>query len=124
MAATILIVEDDPDILRILAHTLTNAGYQVISAAGGEDALQKIKEQKVDLVLTDLAMPKVSGVEVIQQIKRDPETQHVPCIAVTSYVWDQIGATAREVGCDGYIPKPFNNRQLLHDIQKYLKPLA
>ncbi|HXQ22815.1 MAG TPA: response regulator [Candidatus Acidoferrales bacterium] len=121
----ILVVEDEPDIMRIIIHALTAAGYQVIPAYGGEDAIRKVKTHKPDLVLTDLAMPVVSGVEVIQMIKEDPETQHIPVIAVTAHVWDGLAQSAGQVGCDGYISKPFSTKQLVQEVQKYLnKPSA
>lgn len=124
MSAKILVVEDDPDIMRILMHTLSAAGYQVVPAYGGEDAMRKVKAQKPDLVLTDLAMPKISGVEVIATIKKDPETKHIPVIAVTAHVWDVLAQSAGQVGCDGYISKPFNTKQLVQEVQKHLKPPA
>jgi len=122
MNEKILIVEDDPDIMRILMHTLKAAGYQVFPAYGGEDALRKVKLHKFDLILTDLAMPKVSGVEVIHQVKKDPQTAQIPIIAVTAHVWDTLAQSAGQVGCDGYISKPFNNKQLILEVQKHLKP--
>jgi two-component system cell cycle response regulator DivK len=122
MGSKILVVEDDPDIMRILTHALTGAGHQVVPAYGGEDAIRKVKAQQFDLVLTDLSMPKVSGVEVIQAIKSDPATQHIPVLAVTAHVWDTIAQSAGQVGCDGYISKPFSPKQLVQEIQKYLKP--
>ncbi|HVN87785.1 MAG TPA: response regulator [Candidatus Binatia bacterium] len=120
MGAKILVVEDEPDIMRIITHALTTAGYQVVPAYGGEDAIRKVKVQRPDLVLTDLAMPKVSGVEVIQAIKKDPETQHIPILAVTAHVWDGIAQSAGQVGVDGFISKPFNMKQLLIEVQKRL----
>lgn len=122
MGAKILVVEDDPDIMRILTHALSAVGHQVVPAYGGEDAIRKVKAQKFDLVLTDLSMPKISGVEVIQAIKSDPATQHIPVLAVTAHVWDSIAQSAGQVGCDGYISKPFSPKQLVQEIQKYLKP--
>jgi CheY-like chemotaxis protein len=122
MNAKILVVEDDPDIMRILMHTLTNAGFQVVQAYGGEDAIRKFSQHKPDLVLTDLSMPKVSGVEVIYAIKSDPETQHIPVIAVTAHVWDGIAQSAGQVGCDAYISKPFTTKQILHEVYRHLKP--
>ena len=122
MGARILVVEDDPDIMRILTHTLTAVGHEVIPAYGGEDAIRKVKAQKFDLVLTDLAMPKVSGVAVIQSIKADPTTRHIPVLAVTAHVWDGIAQSAGQVGCDGYISKPFSMKQLVQEVQKHLKP--
>ena len=122
MSAKILVVEDEPDIMRIITHALTAAGYKVIPAYGGEDAIRKVKAQRPDLVLTDLAMPKVSGVEVIQALKKDPETQHIPILAVTAHVWDGIAQSAGQVGVDGFISKPFNMKQLLAEVQKHLPP--
>jgi CheY-like chemotaxis protein len=122
MGARILVVEDDPDIMRILTHALTAVGHEVVPAFGGEDAIRKVKAQKFDIVLTDLAMPKVSGVEVIQTIKSDAATRHIPVLAVTAHVWDGIAQSAGQVGCDGYISKPFSMKQLVQEVQKHLKP--
>jgi len=77
---------------------------------------------KPDLVLTDLSMPKVSGVEVIEAIKTDPSTQHIPVIAVTAHVWDGIAQSAGQVGCDGYVSKPFTAKQIIQEVHKHLKP--
>lgn len=122
MGAKILVVEDDPDVMRILTHALNAVGHRVIPAYGGEDAIRKVKAQQFDLVLTDLSMPKVSGVEVIESIKSNPETRHIPVVAVTAHVWDTIAQAAGQVGCDGYISKPFSPKQLVTEIQKYLNP--
>ena len=122
MLARILVVEDDPDIMRILTHALTGAGFKIIPAYGGEDAIRKVKLHKPDLVLTDLAMPRVSGVEVIDAIKGDPETEHIPVVAVTAHVWDSIAQAAGQVGCDGYISKPFSTKQILQEVYRHLKP--
>jgi CheY-like chemotaxis protein len=122
MGARILVVEDEPDMMRILTYALNAAGHHVVPAYGGDDAIRKVKAQKFDLVLTDLSMPKVSGVEVIEAIKGDPATKHIPVLAVTAHVWDRISQVAGEVGCDGYIAKPFSPKQLVQEIQKYLKP--
>jgi len=105
-------------------HALTGAGFKVIQAYGGEDAIRKVKLHKPDLVLTDLAMPKVSGVEVIDAIKGDPETEHIPVVAVTAHVWDNIAQAAGQVGCDGYISKPFSTKQILQEVYRHLKPPA
>jgi CheY-like chemotaxis protein len=122
MGARILVVEDEPDIMRIITHALQAAGHQVVPAYGGEDAIRKAQAQRPDLVLTDLAMPKVSGVEVIKAIKEDPATKDIPVIAVTAHVWDGIAQSAGQVGCDAYISKPFNMKQLLQEVEKFLPP--
>jgi len=122
MNAKILIVEDDPDIMRVLQHTLKAAGFQVVPAYGGEDAIRKVALHKPDLVLTDLSMPRVSGVEVIEAIKTDPDTRHIPVIAVTAHVWDGIAQSAGQVGCDGYVSKPFTAKQIVQEVHRHLKP--
>lgn len=118
--AKILVVEDDPDILRIITHALRGAGHLVIPAYGGEDALRKVGQHLPDLVLTDLAMPKVSGVELIESIKKNPATRHIPCIAVTAHVWEFLAQSAGDAGCEGYLGKPFTHRQLVEFVNKHL----
>lgn len=103
-----------------ITHVLTEAGYRVVPAYGGEDAIHKAKARKIDLVVTDLAMPKVSGVEVIHAIRSDPATQHIPIIAVTAHVWDGLGRAASEVGADVCVSKPFTKAKLIQEIHKQL----
>jgi CheY-like chemotaxis protein len=122
MNAKILVVEDDPEQMRMLVHALRAGGFEVVQAFGGEDAIRKAKTQQPDLVLTDLAMPKVSGVEVIEKIKADLDTMHIPIIAVTAHIWDRIATSAGSVGCDGFLSKPFSVQQLLREVYKHLKP--
>lgn len=116
----ILIIEDDPDIMRLLNRTLSSAGYQVVHAYGGEDALRKIQTNVPDLVLTDLAMPQMSGVQVIQMLKQNPQTAHIPVVAVTAHMWDGIAQSAGQAGVDGFINKPFTSKTLLQEVANYL----
>lgn len=102
-------------------HALTGAGYRVVVAYGGEDAIRKVSAQEIDLVVTDLAMPKVSGVEVVTKIKSNPATQQIPVIVTTAYAWDHLGHMAVEAGCDAYINKPFTARRLVQEVQKQLE---
>jgi CheY-like chemotaxis protein len=118
--ARIMVIEDDPDLMRLMVHQLDKAGFTVVQAYGGEDALRKIKLQRPDLIITDLAMPLMSGVEVIERVKRSPEGASIPCIAVTAYMWDQIAHAASQVGCDGFVGKPFNGPKLLAEVTKFV----
>lgn len=118
--AKILVVEDDPDLMRLITHTLRGAGFEVVQAYGGDDALRKVKLHRPDLILTDLAMPRMSGVEVIHQIKSDPDTAEIPCVAVTAFMWDHIAQSASQVGCDSFVSKPFNSVRLLQEVSKYV----
>ena len=116
----ILIIEDDPDIMRLLSRTLSAAGYTVIHAYGGQDALRKTEATMPDLVLTDLAMPQMTGVEVIQLLKGNPDTAHIPVVAVTAHMWDHIAQSAGQVGVDGFINKPFSSKTLLREVAGFL----
>jgi CheY-like chemotaxis protein len=119
-AARIVVIEDDPDLMRLITHTLASAGFHVIQAYGGKDGLRKVRLHRPDLILTDLAMPQMSGVEVIHRVKSDPDTAHVPCVAVTAFMWDHIAQCAGQAGCDSYLPKPFNAVRLLQEVAKYV----
>lgn len=118
--STVLIVEDDPDVLTLLRTWLTSAGYRVVLGYGGEDGLRKAKRQQVDLILTDLAMPKVSGVDLIRQLREDPQRANIPVVCVTAYTWDTIGRTAAELGCAAFVNKPVDSRTLLQTIERCL----
>jgi len=117
----ILIVEDNPDQLRILAEMLRASGYKVASSLGAEPALRRAKALKPDLILTDLAMPNVSGVELIDQLRSDPETSHIPIVAVTAYVWDRIAQAAGNAGASGFLSKPYTRARLLEEVEKHIK---
>jgi len=124
MGISILVVEDEPDVMHIITHALKAAGHTVVQAWGGEDAVRKAKTMKPDLVLTDLAMPEVSGVAVIHDIKQDPETAAIPVIAVTAHVWDSIAQAAGKVGVDGFISKPFTAKELVAEVEKQLRAIG
>jgi CheY-like chemotaxis protein len=119
--AKIMVIEDEPDLMWLITHILNAAGFNVVQAYGGEDALRKVKTFKPDLLLTDLAMPRMSGVELIQKVKADPETQHIPIVVVTAYMWDHLAQSAGSVGADGFIAKPFNTAQFLQEVAKYVR---
>ena len=119
--ARILIVDDEPDALVILRHVLSRAGHQVITAYGGPDALRKLEKQRFDLVLTDLAMPKVSGVEIIDRLKNDPDRRRTPVVAITAYMWDYISQCANNSGCDAFLYKPVDAKRLLQEVDRWLQ---
>jgi len=119
---TILVVEDDEDQQVFITHVLTDGGYRVVAASGGEDGIHKVRTHKIDLVVTDLAMPAVSGVHVIAAIKSDPEIRRIPVLVVTAYTWDELGRAALDAGADAYISKPITRRRLLDEVGKRLNP--
>lgn len=119
--AKIVVVEDDPDMIVIIQHALKMAGHAVILALGGEDGIRKIKMHRPDLVVTDLSMPHVSGIQVIAAMKDEPETSDIPIVAVTAHIWDPLAHSAANWGCDAFISKPFNRQNLLSEINRLLR---
>jgi two-component system, cell cycle response regulator DivK len=102
----ILVVEDDPDNLRIVATVLDLAGYQVLQAGGGEQAVRTAQDEHPDLILMDLAMPGVDGWEAARRLKADRRTADIPVIALTAFALRGDEERARDAGCDGYLSKP------------------
>lgn len=123
-SALILVVEDNPDQLRILTEMLRAAGYKVASSLGAEPGLRRAKSLKPDLILTDLAMPNMSGVQLIDALRSAPETSHIPIVAVTAYVWDGIAQAAGNAGADGFIAKPYTRAHLIEEVEKHLRGRA
>jgi len=118
--ATILVVDDDADMMRIAMHTLAAAGYRCRPARRALDALHQVRLARPDVIVTNLAMPDMSGVEFIGRIKRDPETAAIPVLAVTHPRWNELAQSAAAAGCDGYVGKPFQGSQLLVQVERAL----
>jgi DNA-binding response OmpR family regulator len=120
MKARILVVDDNPDSLAIMRTILENHGYEVVAAGNGTDGLAVVRSTPVDLVLLDVMMPDMSGIEVLQQIKLDAATGCLPVILVTAKTHDDDLLSGYEYGADYYIPKPFTAKQLLYGIELVL----
>ena len=121
MSKTILVVEDQEDNRQILRDLLASAGFQMIEAHDGEQALIMARSQRPDLILMDIQLPLIDGYEATRSLKRDPELRRIPVIAVTSYALSGDEERAREAGCDAYVAKPFSTRNLLATIERFLE---
>jgi two-component system cell cycle response regulator DivK len=121
MSKRILVVEDQADNRQILRDLLGNAGYELMEAENGKEALSAIAVQRPDLILMDIQLPIMDGYEATRRIKEDPALKTIPIIVVTSYALSGDEDKARLAGCDGYVTKPFSPRQLLATIRDYLK---
>lgn len=119
--AKILVVEDEEDIQLMLRYNLEREGYQVSVAETGEQALESVKANAPDLVLLDLMLPGVDGLEVCRQIRQLPEAAHVRIVMVTAKVEDVDVVVGLESGADDYITKPFSPRILLARIKTALR---
>jgi len=126
VSKTVLVVDDEPDILRILSYYLSNAGYRVLQSHGVEDAVKKLERlnYRIDLVLTDLGMPGLSGVHLVEHLKQNPETCNVPVIAVTAFTWEGLGRSAADYGADAFINKPVSRQGLLKTVHDVLERAA
>ncbi len=117
----ILVVEDNQDNRELVVKVLKINGYQVIEAVDGEEALEKTKTEKPDLILMDLFIPKIDGYEVTRRLKRDRDLRSIPVIALTAHAMKGDMEVALAAGCDGYIPKPIDVRELPKQIEYFLK---
>src|SRR5260221_4943357 len=116
----ILVVEDQEDNRRILRDLLTSAGYEIIQAENGEEALAAAARERPDLILMDIQLPVLDGYEATRRIKADPALRAIPVIVVTSYGFSGDENKARAAGCAAYVTKPFSPRALLAKIREYV----
>jgi len=120
MSKRILVVEDQADNRRILRDMLGNAGYELIEAESGEEALMAVEAQRPDLILMDIQLPVMDGYEATRRIKSNPGMKEIPIIAVTSYALSGDEGKARAAGCNAYVTKPFSPRALLAKVREFL----
>jgi CheY-like chemotaxis protein len=120
MAKTILVVDDNEDVARITASFLTAKGYVAVTAADGARALELVAEHPPDCVLLDIMMPHMSGLQVLNRLKRDPATSSIPVILVTAKGRDEDVLSGYKEGADYYITKPFSAQQLIYGVRLVL----
>lgn len=121
MAEKILVVEDDQDILDLLAYNLENTGYRVISAADGLNGLNMAREQLPDLIILDLMLPVLDGLEVCRSLKRAEATRAIPVLMLTAKGEEIDRVVGFEIGAEDYVIKPFSVRELLLRIKAILR---
>lgn len=112
MSKKILIVEDDPRSLKMIRMLLRPYGYSLLEATDGEEALKVARSDKPDLIIMDLRLPKVSGLEVTRQLRQMSDFSHIAIIAITAYAMKGDKEKAISAGCDAYVAKPINTREL------------
>ena len=116
----ILVVDDEIYIVHILDFSLGMEGYEVVTALDGEQALEKVKTEKPDLIVLDIMMPKLDGYEVCKNIKSNAATQHIPVILLSAKGRNVDQKLGFDVGADDYITKPFSPRKLVERINQLL----
>ncbi|MGF1536700.1 MAG: response regulator transcription factor [Elainellaceae cyanobacterium] len=121
MALTILVVDDDVGIRMAVADCLQMSGYLTVEAKDGKDALGKIKQYQPHLVIADIAMPRMTGYEFIQQVRRQPEFRLLPIVFLTERTTTAERVRGYETGCDVYLPKPFELKELKAVVRNLLE---
>ena len=117
----ILVVDDEEDILELVRYNLAREGYRVVCAATGEQALNKAGSEPFDLIVLDLMLPGIDGLEVAKKLKSKPETRHIPIIMLTAKGEEADIVTGLELGADDYVTKPFSPRILVARVKAVLR---
>lgn len=112
MSARILVVEDNPMNMKVVLMTLKRHGYTMLEAVDGEEALEVATREKPDLVLMDIQLPKMDGLEVTRKLRQMPDFKQTPIIALSSYAMKGDREKGMEAGFDDYLSKPVNTREL------------
>ena len=124
----ILVVDDEPDAVDLIKFNLKGAGYDVLTAADGDEALKKARSLLPDLIVLDLMLPEVDGLEVCKILKRDQRVAMTPILMLTAKAAEIDRVLGLELGADDYVTKPFSPRELVLRVKKLLKngqaPLA
>ncbi len=118
--ATVLVVDDDRDIRELVAMKLRFDGIEVLAASNGRDALEVLGENKVDLVVLDLMMPVMDGIETCRQIRASKEWKDLPVIMLTARAQSDVVELGFDVGATDYVIKPFSPRELLSRVRATL----
>lgn len=121
MHATILAVDDEPDILELIRFHLAAAGHRVITAQTGRDALEKVGSTKPDLVLLDLMLPDIDGFGVCEILRRTPSTAAIPVIIVSAWHTRDSRNLGLELGALDYVTKPFTGKGLVERVNQLLR---
>ena len=119
MNRCILIVEDDPKNLKLVRDLLQASGYEAIEATDGSQGVEMARTKKPDLILMDIQMPVMDGLDATKILKKDEATKGIPIIALTAYAMKGDEEKMREAGCDGYIPKPIDIKAFLKKVGQY-----
>ncbi len=123
MPKKILAVDDERHIVRLVQVNLERAGYEVVTAFDGKDALEKVASEQPDLVVLDVMMPYMDGFEVLQNLRKNPNTRDLPVIMLTAKAQDADVFRGWQSGVDCYLTKPFNPMELISFVKRIFKSL-
>lgn len=117
----VLVVDDEPDLVRILQFGLQSAGYVVESASDGQEGLKKAREVKPDIILLDLMLPKLDGYKICRLLKFDERFKQIPIIILSARTQEGDQALALEMGANRFVTKPYNFSEILTHVEELLK---
>jgi two-component system phosphate regulon response regulator PhoB len=118
---TILVVDDEPDAVELIRFNLKAAGYEVLTAADGEEALKKARASCPDLIVLDIMLPEIDGIEICKILRRDSVTAAIPIIMLTAKAAEIDRVLGLELGADDYVTKPFSPRELILRVKNMLR---
>lgn len=118
---SVLVIEDESDVVDLLRYNLNRAGFRVLIATNGQDGLQAARENRPDVIVLDLMLPKLNGHEVCKALKKDPGTASLPIVMLTAKSDVQDRVAGFEMGADDYLTKPFSPRELILRVQALLR---
>ncbi len=121
MGKTVMIVDDSASMRQVVGFALKDAGFDVIAAVDGKDAMGKLNGAKVEMIITDLNMPNLNGIELIKQVRRTDGYRFTPIIMLTTESQESSKAEGRQAGASGWIVKPFTPDQLLGVVKKFIR---
>lgn len=118
----VLLVEDNDDNRLIYATILLHRGYSVVEAPNGLDGVEKAAQHHPDLIIMDLSLPVMDGLEATRRIRANPDTSDIPVLAVTAHARPSDRETAIRAGCDDYLAKPVEPRRLVEEVERFIGP--
>ncbi|HON09000.1 MAG TPA: response regulator transcription factor [Verrucomicrobiota bacterium] len=121
MSRKVLVVDDEQDVLELLTYNLKQAGYEVLSAEDGKEALWKVRVYSPDIIVLDIMLPIIDGLEVCKALKKDPQNSKIPIIMLTARANESDRIKGFESGADDYLVKPFSVRELILRIKRLLE---
>jgi len=121
MGKRILIIEDEAELVNLIKLRLESGNFEVLAAYDGEEGLKKAKEEKPDLILLDIIMPKIDGLVVCRRLKDDPATKEIPIIIVTASGGKNLAQRSKDAGADELVVKPFEADDLISKINNHVK---
>ena len=120
VAATILVVDDDPVILQLLQVNFEMEGFTVITAADGQEGVERTRADRPDVVVSDVMMPRMSGLELVAELKADPDTAKIPVLLLTAKAQQADISAGLDQGADDYVTKPFEPLELVDRVNRLL----